>query len=83
MAADFPEPPLFAMGTSVYAERDGEILLPTRAGTPGGQKSGRRDLRSPRPPPDGTIVADVQLSNRGITQFDVSEEGDQQELLCD
>lgn len=31
MAADFPEPPLFAMGTSVYAERDGGILLLKRA----------------------------------------------------
>ena len=31
MAADFPEPPLFAMGTSVYAERDGEILILKRA----------------------------------------------------
>jgi mutator protein MutT len=31
VAADFPEPPLFAMGTSVYAERDGNILLLKRA----------------------------------------------------
>ncbi len=30
---------------------------------------------------DGTIVADVRLSKRGITEFDVSEEGGQQELL--
>ena len=31
--------------------------------------------------PDGTIVADVRLSRRHITQFDVSEETGQQELL--
>ena len=31
--------------------------------------------------PDGTIVADVRLSKRHITQFDVSDEAGQQELL--
>jgi hypothetical protein len=31
--------------------------------------------------PDGTIVADVQLSNQGFTPFDVSEEVGQQEVL--
>ncbi len=31
--------------------------------------------------PDGTIVADARLSRRGVTQFDVSEEAGQQEVL--
>ena len=31
--------------------------------------------------PDGTIVADARLSKRGFTQFDVSEESGQQEVL--
>ena len=30
---------------------------------------------------DGRIVADVQLSKRGVTEFDVSDEAGQQELL--
>ncbi len=31
--------------------------------------------------PDGTIVADVRLSKRGFTRFDVSKEAGQQEVL--
>ena len=31
--------------------------------------------------PDGTIVADARLSKRGFTQFDVSEEVGQRDLL--
>ena len=32
--------------------------------------------------PDGTVVADVRLSKRGFSQFDVSEETGQQEVLA-
>jgi hypothetical protein len=31
--------------------------------------------------PDGSIIADVLLSRRGVTEFDVSDEAGQQELL--
>ncbi len=56
-------------------------LSELREGRPGTFRLGSRPFLHFHYHPDGTIVADVRLSNRGFTQFDVSEEGGQQEVL--
>ena len=56
-------------------------LSELREGRPGTFQHGSLPLLHFHYHPDGTIVADVRLSKRGFTQFDVSEEAGQQDLL--
>lgn len=52
-----------------------------REGRPGRFQHGSHPLLHFHYHPDGTIVADAKLSKRRITEFDVSDEAGQQELL--
>jgi hypothetical protein len=52
-----------------------------REGRPGTFQHGSRPFLHFHYHPDGTIVADIQLSKRGVTPFDVSEAAGQQEVL--
>ncbi len=56
-------------------------LSELREGRPGMFQYGSRPFLHFHYYPDGTIVADVRLSKRGFTKFDVSEEAGQQEVL--
>ena len=56
-------------------------LSELREGRPGTFQYGSRPFLHFHYYPDGTIVADVRLSKRGFTKFDVSEEAGQQEVL--
>ena len=56
-------------------------LSELREGRPGNFRIGSRPFLHFHYHPDGKIVADGRLSDRGFTQFDVSEEGGQQEVL--
>jgi hypothetical protein len=52
-----------------------------REGRPGTFQQGSRPFLHFHYHPDGTIVADVKLSSRGFSSFDVSDEAGQQEVL--
>ena len=56
-------------------------LSELREGRPGTFQHGSRPFLHFHYHPDGTIVADARLSKRGFTQFDVSEEVGQRDLL--
>ncbi len=56
-------------------------LSELREGRPGTFRRGSRAFLHFHYHPDGQIVADVRLSDSGFTRFDVSEEGEQQELI--
>ena len=52
-----------------------------REGRPGNFRIGSRPFLHFHYQPDGEIVADIRLSDRGFTPFDVSDEAGQQEVL--
>jgi hypothetical protein len=57
-------------------------LSELREAQPGTFHLGSRPLLHFHYHPDGTITADVRLSGRGFTPFDVSDEAGQQEVLA-
>ncbi len=57
------------------------LLSELRERRPGTFRRGSRPFLHFHYHPDGKIVADVRLSDCGFTRFDVSEEGEQQELI--